>query len=108
MNSTDVQKEIRDRWNRTLAICGSIGVPLVSVAIWLIVSGTKLVDKVDSMTNEINKINNRLDRTDAKIDKVSNHVDSISQHQHDESVLRGQGYSYQRYINGKLVTIHIP
>ena len=54
MNSTDVQKEIRDRWNRTLAICGSIGVPLVSVAIWLIVSGTKLVDKVD--VSPVNKM----------------------------------------------------
>lgn len=107
MNSTDVQKEIRDKWNRTLAICGSIGVPLVSVSVWLIVSGTKLVDKVDAMESQINAINKRLDNTDIKIDKVSNHVDSIAQHQHDESLMRLTGYSYQRYINGKLVTIRI-
>ncbi|HXP51159.1 MAG TPA: hypothetical protein VN922_14470 [Bacteroidia bacterium] len=89
----------RTSWNKILALCGSIGVPLISVAIWLIVAGTHLVDKVDLIGANQIKTDARLDLLDNKIDRLSHRVDTLANR------IDKEGLFQQRYINGKLVFI---
>ena len=91
----------RTSWNKIVALCVSIGVPLISVACWLIIAGTHLVDKVNAIgTNQI-KTNARLDLLDNKIDRMSHRIDTLANRQDKE------GMYYQRWINGRLVFIPV-
>ena len=91
----------RTSWNKIIALCGSIGIPLISVAVWLIVSGTRLVDKVDSISNGQIKTDARMDLLDNKIDRLIHRVDTLA------TRVDREGMFTQRWINGKLVFIPV-
>jgi hypothetical protein len=89
----------KDRWQRTLTICGSIGIPLISVCVWLIVSGTHLVDTVNYISKDQTQTHARIDLMDNKIDRLIRRVDTLADKQSKE------GLYEERIINGKRVFI---
>jgi len=89
----------RQSWSKIIALCWSIGVPLISVAVWLIISGTHLVDKVDDISRNQIKGDARMDLLDGKIDHLIHRVDTLATRQDK------QGLYQQRYINGRLTWI---
>jgi hypothetical protein len=85
----------KENWNRTLTIAGSICIPLATIAFWLIVTGTKLVDKVDEIG--LKQIENHKEFIDFKqsiyseFKQIHGAIDTIKQVQHDENLLKKYG-----------------
>lgn len=70
-------------WLKTLALCFSIATPLISIFFWLTVSGTKLVDKVETIVVTQNEQGADIKDMKKSIASLRTWIDTVAQRQSD-------------------------
>lgn len=68
-------------WAKVLTIIGALGVPLVSVVVWLIVAGTHLVDQVNVITINQAEQSVRMQNIESNVKDLSSQVETLSTNQ---------------------------
>lgn len=98
----------RTSWSKVIALCSSIGVPLISVGCWVIIQGTHLVDKVDNISTHQQIQDADIKGIWEEIKTLHRQVDTISLHQHDFQFIYQKQIGaavIEKKVNGKLVFI---
>lgn len=88
-------------WGKVIALCSSIGIPLLSVVCWLIVQGTHLVDAVNSIAIHQQAQDSDIRGIREDIKSLHNQVDTISLHQHDAQFIYQRQNHLGFYIEKK-------
>ena len=91
-------------WSKVIALCSSIGIPLLSVVCWLIVQGTHLVDDVHSIAGRQQSQDNDIKGIRDDIKSLHKRVDTIASHQRDALFLFQKKYGdyIEKKVNGKI------
>lgn len=100
-------------WNKIIAVGASFGIPLVSILSWLLVYGTKLVDKVDniqtvqvSQGNDIKEIKNFIYGLSRRVDTLQHHIE-LQDVKYSNGDSKASSLFTEKYVNGHLTIIPV-
>lgn len=91
----------RTGWNKTLALCGTFGIPLISVSVWLIVNGTKAVDSLGVLSIKVTEVQSTVKDVQTDLRSVHVQIDSIRHAQQLNKMDQDWQFKMQQLQNNK-------
>lgn len=88
-------------WNRLLGLLSSIGIPLFSAAVWLIITITNLSNNVHSISEKQTRTDARLDLLGNKLDRLNDRLDTLAFRQ------KMTGMFTQKIVDGHRVFVPV-
>ncbi len=68
-------------WSMIITLCSSFIFPALGLLFTGIIFGTRLIDKVENISNRVDVISTRQDRADEKLNHINSKVDTIERRQ---------------------------